>query len=823
MFFMLSMLFGEVKILNKKFILNVCLVLFFCLSYCGVLSASVHAKAMESGLYALVDGAWVLQPTKPSYDNPRIDEISVGAPVGTVDDILVENVILSPQETLLTQTHKPEESVDLEADEVEYDEENSLVSAIGSVELVQAGRIIRADKITYNLNLDQVEAIGNVVLNEVNGDTYFADTVMLKDKMKNGFVEGLSGALEDGSRFSAKTAKKIADLKLIMSKATYTACEPCKLNPSKAPTWQIKARNVTHHKDQARVSYNDATFEVAGLPVAYIPYFSHPDGSIDRKSGLLTPSLGFNSSFGAGYNQEYYWNIAPDKDATFGASIFTDEAPLLTGEYRQRFKNAEMEVQGGVTYSGRTDRIDDEDVDVDREERGHLFIEGLWNINEKWRAGTELQFVSDDQYLRQYDLSNEDILENTAYLERFDNRNYANARLINFKDVRVSDRSDDDQPNVLPELYAQFVGESNQLFGGRWNVETSFLGLRRTGDEQDVNRASANVGWQRRYVSNFGVVNTFDVLARTDVYDVSDRDTGDSASASALRGFAQAHLKSSYPVSKRLENSELVVEPIASLTVGTNLRDDDDIPNEDSQDVFLDVTNIFNANRFPGYDRIEDESSTTYGVRTGLYTDEGYKGELFFGQSYRFDDNDNPFPEGSGLSQQKSDFVGNVSVGIGPKLQLNYGMQFDSENLQSKRHEIDATTQTEKFDLSARYFYANALQGTDLDESREQITLSGRYRFTDKWSVLGGSQYDLAEETQGLRRLKYGLDYQGQCVNFLVTGQRTLTRDSSGDNGAEFIIRLGLKNLGEFETSSFKIGADENDDDDSEVDFLEDN
>jgi len=97
--------------------------------------------------------------------------------------------------------------VDLESDRVEYDEVSGVVTAIGNVELVQSGRILRAERV------------------RPTGDTYFADSVDLKDKMKDGFVTGLTGVLSDGSRFSAKEGQKIADLKVIMSQANYTACD----------------------------------------------------------------------------------------------------------------------------------------------------------------------------------------------------------------------------------------------------------------------------------------------------------------------------------------------------------------------------------------------------------------------------------------------------------------------------------------------------------------------------------------------------------------------------------------------------------------------
>ena len=421
--------------------------------------------------------------------------------------------------------------------------------------------------------------------------------------------------------------------------------------------------------------------------------------------------------------------------------------------------------------------------------------------------------MSDDQYLNQYDFSNEDVLENTVYVERFSDRNYANIRAINFKDIRTSDRKED-QPNVLPEVYASFIGDANQTFGGRWDVETSLLGLQREGDDQDVNRASAKLGWERRDVTNFGLVNKVTLSARGDVYKVDDRDIASlanqrSSGSSAVRGFTQANVQTSYPVAKNFKKSQMVIEPIAAVTVGTNLRENDDIPNEDSQDVSIDATNIFNTNRFPGYDRVEDEAFTTYGVRTGVYAENGYKGEVFLGQSYRLDDDNNPFPDGSGLEEQKSDFVGNINISTGEALQLNYGMQLQNDNFASQRHEVDASTKIGKASFNTRYFYANALQGTDLDESREQINFGAKYELTDEWSMLGDVRYDLADETEGLRFARYGLDYQGQCVNFLVSARRNLTRDSSGDSGTEVMLRLGLKNLGEFETSGFSIGSEE--------------
>jgi LPS-assembly protein len=354
----------------------------------------------------------------------------------------------------------------------------------------------------------------------------------------------------------------------------------------------------------------------------------------------------------------------------------------------------------------------------------------------------------------------------------------------------------------------------------------SALGLYRDGSDQDMARTSAELGWQRKFITGFGLVNTFDALMRGDAYNVQDRDPaspyadGDSTLA---RGFAMANLETSYPLVKRFERAQMIVSPLVSFTAGTNVDYDGEIPNEDSQDFTLDPTNLFEPNRFPGYDRIEDRTHMTYGVRTGLYGDNGYRGEVFFGQSRRFEDSDNPFNEGSGLSDQDSDYVGQISASLGHYLNADYRFQLENTNMSSQRHELDVYGEWDRLQAGVRYFYANALRGTDLNLSREQIRPSARFRFYGDWYVLGGFLYDFAEENRGLRQAYYGIDYLGQCMTFGLTAQRSLTSDSSGDSGTEIMLRIGFKNLGEFETSGISLGSsssDDNDDDEEDVDDI---
>lgn len=700
---------------------------------------------------------------------------------------------------------KDEAPVDFVAQSVEYDDVNQKVTATGDVEIIQNGRIVKADRVIYDLKSEIVSAEGNVALMERNGDVHFLEKADLEQSMRNGYVKKLRSVLADGSRFTADEGHRVNGEKIVMDNATYTPCEPCKLNPEKPPKWQIRAKKVTHDNVDHTISYNDATFEAAGVPVMYVPYFSHADGTVKQKSGFLAPTFSLSSDLGFSATPRYYWGIDETQDATIGVRAFVEHLPMVLGEYRKRFNNAKLEFSGSAAYADRTDSSGGKYEYVDEELRGQLFGKGLWDINNKWRAGFDAAVVSDDQYMRQFDISSDDVLENKVYVERFDERDYATVRAFAFQDIRISNRAAD-QPNVFPEAIASFLGKPGDTLGGRWSLDMSALGLTRSGNGQDVLRTSATAGWERKDILDFGLVNVISASLRGDAYNIPKRDedllgSGDGGSTAA-RFYPTLHNVTSYPMVSQFNDVQAVIEPMVALTAVTNVKNNTDIPNEDSQDVQLDANNLFEANRFPGLDRVDDRSHVTYGVRTGVHAADGSMAEVFLGQSYRLDEGDNPFPAGSGLDTQTSNYVGEITASYIDLTTLNYRFELSSDDFGSERHELDATTVINRFTLSGSYLFARALEGTDLDSSREQLYGTLAYDFNDEWRATGLARYDLAEEDQGLRNAGVILQYLGQCYSVSMTALRNFTYESTGDSATEVMLRVGLKNLGEFGSGS---------------------
>lgn len=696
-----------------------------------------------------------------------------------------------------------DEPVNIAAKELTHDEAGQTVTATGEVELVQGGKILRADKIVYNLGTDVVSAIGNVALLDENGDVHTAEYAELSGDLKNGYVQGLLSMLADGSRFTAAEARREDGRRTTMTAGSYTPCKVCEEKPN--PVWQIKADKVEHDLEDKSIKYKNARLEVLGVPLAFAPIFSHADPSVERKSGFLRPDYGWSNDVGTFVEGGYYFgDIAPDKDATVRIRPTTRAGVLMMGQWRQRFEAGKLQLDGSGVISDR--REEDGRVEEDRK-RGHLFATGLYNIDDKWRAGLNIERASDKGYLRLYDFSRENVLENEIYAERFSGRNYSRVSAMNFQDVRLGIRPD--QPDILPQAEHRIYGEPVGAWGGRWTAGVSALALHRDDNGQDMQRASADIGWQRRDVLPVGVVTQLDLAARGDFYSLQDRDAAVlnpalDGNSNRGRAMAVAGVTASYPLVRRFDKSQAVIEPLFGASISPQVDEDDSgIPNEDSIDIQLDTSNLFAHNRFPGIDGQEDGARVNYGLRTGLYGDNGRYAKVFVGQSYRFDD-DGIFPQGSGLEDNSSDVVGQVNLGLSKYLRADYRFQLDNRHLTMRRHELLAHGGNDLFTLNLGYIYFDGVAGTGFTESREQMQVEGVYRLTPFWSLNAYTLADLGQEP-GLRKASAGITYADECFTFSLQGTRNLINEASGENGTVLMARIGFKNLGEISSPKIQL------------------
>ncbi len=690
------------------------------------------------------------------------------------------------------KTQFADDDVLMLADEVVYDDRSGIVTAVGSVELARGDRVLRADQIAYDKRRDLVTATDNVALVEPSGEVIFADRLELTGDLKSGAVHGLAMLLADGSRLAASGGRMSADGRTRLANAVYSPCNLCEDNPDKDPLWQVKALRVTHDRKQRSISYQDAFLEVFGVPVLYTPFFSHPDPTVERKTGFLPPNFSRNSTLGFTYGQPYFFNIAGDRDATITPIVTSKEGAILTGEYRQATENGYFEAASSIT---RGDRLPG-DNRPSAHSRGHIDTYGEFALNPYWKAGFDIARSTDATYLARYGFARgQPSLIQNVYLHGGESRVRADLDAYYFQnlDPNIDEKT---VPWVLPLFDYAWRSEAGPdgiwMFNGNMRV----LGRPRGADSQ---RLSLTTGWQMPLVSSAGLLTKLRLSLRGDVYRVTEltnpvRPTGDSLDGITGRVVPQAEANMRWPWVRDGAESRQIVEPILQLIIGPNGGNPTEIPNEDSLSFEFDDANLFSANRYPGLDRIESGLRANSGIRMAHYGNSGAWSELLIGQTWRARDDDT-FETGTGLADHFSDYVGRLTVAPARWLDVSLRFRVNNDNLSIQRNSLSASAGPEWLRGNLSYINLSHQPTSGVPSTVEQLNFSTAYRFQKFWRLTAHHQRALSSPGGSLAS-GVGLAYEDECITLTLQAHRSFTHQLDVPNSTSISVMVRLRNLG---------------------------
>lgn len=694
---------------------------------------------------------------------------------------------------------EPSNEVRFSADEMDYDRELGITTARGNVQLTNQDRILQADVIVYNKKQNFVNASGNITLLEPTGEVLFAEFMELSGDLKDGVVADFRAILKDGSLIAANGGRRSNGNLLDMQNAVYSPCKLCEDDPSRAPLWQVKAVRITHDKKRQTIEYENAWLEVGGIPVLYTPYLSHPDPSVKKKSGFLTPSFGSTTSTGAFTRTPYYYNISSNSDATITPMITADESVILGGEYRQKLQNGDFDARASIKRNTpaneRTYTAESGIAGI----RGHVSAKGRFDHNETWRWGFDANRQSDTTYMSRFGFEGDNTmpkvtntLASNVFVEGFKGRNYVNAEAYSFQ-TTLTGQDEDTIPIIFPLVDVSHVSEPN-TYGAGTTLDLNFLALSRQ-EATDTRRLSVHSGWNLPYVAPKGDVYTLSAKIVGDFYNTSGLEvTGQETTSNfAHRVLPQVALDWRYPFVSGDENVYRMFEPIASVVLSPYGGNSANIPNEDSQNIEFDDTNLFSENRFSGLDRVEGGPRINYGLKWGVFGKRGGSTSFLLGQSYRYK-KDDTFVVGSGLEDNFSDIVGSAQASPGPMLNVFYRTRLSKDNLEPQRNELDLKTGTPALRLSTRYAFFDRQEGSEFT-AREEISGSLSSQITETWRSSLGASKDIAEGDT--RSMNLNLTYEDECFLFSSTVNRTFFQNQDLQPENSLIFRFLFKTLGE--------------------------
>lgn len=719
------------------------------------------------------------------------------------------------------------------ASEIVYDYDHNTVSAVGDVQVYYGDRTLQADRVIYDRKTAKVRAVGNVRLTEADGNVVTAAEVELTDDLREGFVRSLLLQTKDRARFAAAQATRTGGDVTVFEHGVYTACEPCKEHPEKPPLWQVKAARIILKEQEKMVYYEDARLELLGVPIAYLPYFSHPDPSVQRKTGFLAPRFMGNNELGGAVEIPFYWALSPDMDATFSPLITTRQGPLFKGEFRQRLINGSYAVRAAGIFQADPDAFPKSPRGAgSMEERGALNATGEFDINEHWKWGFEGWLLSDKWVLQDYKLWNPEATEtvSTVYLTGQNDRNFFDLRAYAFQGLigKVKKVPDYvyDQPGRLPIVhpvmdYDKYVDEP--VAGGELSVHTNITSLTRNSTEYILNphdkkiglqgaagtwsRLSGDVQWRREFIDPIGQVWTPFAYVRGDVFQRDPELKGalpdflNNDDDFVLRGMAAAGLEYRYPFVAESSIGTHTIEPIAQLIVRPNEASIGTVDNEDAQSLFFDDTTLFEWDKFSGWDRVEGGTRANVGIQYTLTTTSGANFNVLFGQSFAVAGQNSfayggPFNVGpeSGLETDSSDYVARAYFQPVKELQFSSRFRFDENNFDPEATELEASARLNK--VSGSVMYGRYAPQPDLGLGlREGILGISKVQVTDAWAVAGGARYDLDEDR--FDRTLVGLGYNDDCISLWLNYSTDWTKDGNRVPVHTVYLQLTLRTLGD--------------------------
>ena len=685
--------------------------------------------------------------------------------------------------------------VALSADRMTYDDQTGDVAAAGNVELSQAGRVLIADKVTYNQKSQVVIASGNISLMEPSGEVLFTNYVELTDGLKNGFIEQIRLFLADGGKMAALRAERTDNELLTMEKAVYSPCKICadkKKDGNAKPLWQLRAYKVKHSQEDKRITYNHAFLDIYGVPVAYVPYFSHPDPSVKRKSGFLAPKIGRSSELGTKVETPFYYPFSDSRDLTVSPLYTSREGVVMQAEYRERTKSGGYEFSGSVT---RPDERDDFDGKIGgKNTRGHLKAVGQFDLGSGWLWGFDAARSTDDTYLLRYDLDSADTLTSRLYLEGYRSANYAAVNFYSFQGLKEDDNPGE-TASVLPMLEYSYLSQPSAL-GARVGLDAyaHYLYRRDGGDTQQL---STSGHWVLPYISERGAEVTITAKLRGDLYNTVGQINTENAAIAKDSEFTARALPAlafdwRYPLVRRSGNIRQVIEPITAIILAPNGGNPGDIPNEDSLSFVFDDTNLFNLNRFSGLDRWESGTRAMVGVKLGSYGTSGSSTSLLVGQVLRLKDN-NDFPSNSGAADAQSDFVGRFNMRTGKYFDLSHRFRIARDELDVKRNQVKLAMGPERWKLKADYVALDD-EISEKFGDREEVNLEAMFQITRYWRAEASWRRDL--KNAGTLSNSIGFLYTDECIEFGVAFEQRLTRDREVEPSTSINFHIILAHLG---------------------------
>lgn len=647
----------------------------------------------------------------------------------------------------------------------------------GDVELIKGGQALRAEVVTYDDTANLFVAEGRTHIWN-SGVTWSGESATYDlDAEIIDLSEGRYWLLNGRGRGYATNLRNdaIADVTTLRG-VNYTTC------PLSEESWRVSASRIKLDHKSDRGSAVNAVLRVRDVPVFYFPYINFPL-SDKRKSGFLAPSVGSSNRSGIDTRIPYYWNIAPNQDATLTPRILGDRGVMMESEYR--YMQPTYQGRAQVEYLPNDDLVQGQDRSL------FSLLHNQYLFGGRGRLFANLNNVSDDEYFEDFGgsiASTSQRFLNREVNFRFRNRGtYVRAIAQSFQTIDPTIPDGSKPYRTLPKLEYLGTFRPAARLTPSFRTETTYFDHDSlvTGGRVDMAPAI-----QYQYIKPYLAVTPRLTLRHTEyLLDDPSSTFDDSESRTVPMASVDASLFAERDISLFGRSHLQTFEPRLFYLLVPHVPQDD-IPRFDGGLLETSFRNIFRDNRFSGGDRIGDANQVTTAITSRILdTANGREfGRLSVGQIFYFRDREVTLPGASEVEDSVSELIAEAAANLGPDWSVRGTVQWDPNQPRTEKSAA-VLRYRPNIDTVINLGYRLRRARTDV----EQTEVSFRLPVMENLALLGRWNFSLLD-TRALETIG-GIEYESCCWGLRIVGRRFL-RNAEGEFDTGVFAQIEFRGLG---------------------------
>ena len=701
-----------------------------------------------------------------------------------------EKIFISKGPTVITTTEK----YILEGEDITFDNNKRFIkSNKKSILKDLEGNIIYLENFEYQIVDNIFKSIDLVKVQDKMENIYEFSQIYIDTKKKEILGTDTKAFLNHDDFKTNKDNKprifsntvRLKKEQSTFNKSIFTLCNY--RSEDKCPPWSIQATEMLHDNKKKTIYYDNAVIKVYDIPIFYIPRLSHPDPTVDRRSGFMPPAFSNAKNLGTGISIPYFFAINNDKNFTLTNKIYNSENPLFLGEYHQAFKQSNFFADFGFTEGYKKSSSTKKTG-----EKSHFFSKFVKNFNGKNNSKSTLslsaQEVSNDKYLKLYKIKsnladyNLDTLESSLNYTLEDEDFFFGLNASVYETIKED--YNDKYEYILPEVTFDKNLITNDIIGSL-DLQTN-LKVHNYDTNKFTNFLVNDFNWnskEKNYKS--GLEGKFLGQLKNINYEAKNVDLYKEKPTNELFG-AIGYL-SKLNLQKKLGGTNQLLTPkILVRYAPGSMR-------KDLEGDILNPLKAFSLDRLNNINNFETGLSSTLGFDYKLNKNNQ---ELDFSVAQIVSEKENKkMPTKTGLDEKLSDLVGSANFKINENVNLNYQFALDQNYKDLNYNEIGSSFNLNPVKIDFSYLEENKHIGN-------QEYFKTKFSYEKNNGLLSyETKRNLITNSSEFYNLSY--EYINDCLRAGLVYRREFYTDSEIEPENSLMFKITLTPFGDINTPSF--------------------